>query len=209
MPAARGFNALTGSGSASMVAAIVCAAVAPRERLPSRERLRTRSAPARTGPNDNRPGGRSPVRATCSRRSPSRRPRRCRGGRQGLRGVRRWRAELREPEVDDLHVTVVADHDVLGLEIAMDDARGVRLGQTLRGLMRDVGHCRTGRRPRRGGRARSRPHPFHRDERPAGLLADVVDGQDVRMIQRGGALALPARTGGDDRDRRPRRPEGP
>ena len=71
----------------------------------------------------------------------------------------------------------------------MHDARGVRLGQTLGGLMGDIGQLPHGQTACDEEVAQGHAlHPFHRDERHAGLLADVVDGQDVRMIQRGGGL---------------------
>ena len=73
----------------------------------------------------------------------------------------------------------------------MHDARGVRLGKTLRGLMRDVGQLPDRQAARAEQRAQGLAlHPFHRDERHAGLVADVVDGQDVRMVQRRGRLCF-------------------
>jgi hypothetical protein len=46
--------------------------------------------------------------------------------------------ELRQTEVDDLHEPVVAHHDVLGLDIAVHDAGGVRFCQALGHLERQV-----------------------------------------------------------------------
>ena len=45
--------------------------------------------------------------------------------------------QFREPEIDDLREAVRRHHDVLGLQIAMDDARGVRLRQPV-GCLRQV-----------------------------------------------------------------------
>ena len=44
----------------------------------------------------------------------------------------------REAEVEHLHVAVAAHHDVLGLDVAMDDAGGVRGGQRARHLPPDL-----------------------------------------------------------------------
>ena len=72
----------------------------------------------------------------------------------------------------------------------MHDARGMRLGETLRDLMSDVGElsCETadGEQVAQGLALR----PFHGDERHADLMADVMDGQDIGMIQGGGRLGL-------------------
>ena len=55
-----------------------------------------------------------------------------RGVRQPRRG--RLRDEARQTEVEELHVTVGAHHDVLGLDVAMDDPGCVRDGQRPREL---------------------------------------------------------------------------
>jgi hypothetical protein len=53
--------------------------------------------------------------------------------REGVAGVRFVRLhELREAEVQHLHATVVTDHDVGGLEVAVDDPRGVGGGERVR-----------------------------------------------------------------------------
>ena len=46
--------------------------------------------------------------------------------------------DARQAEVEHLHVAVAAHHDVLGLDVAMDDAGGVRRGQRPRHLPADV-----------------------------------------------------------------------
>jgi hypothetical protein len=59
----------------------------------------------------------------------------------GLRGIRvRWslRLQFRESEVENLRTAVVRDHDVIGLEIAMDDAGGMRGGQSVGNLRGEV-----------------------------------------------------------------------
>ena len=52
--------------------------------------------------------------------------------------MRRRVEQRREAEVEDLHAAVAREEDVLGLEIAMDDAAGVRRRQAARDLQRDV-----------------------------------------------------------------------
>ena len=92
--------------------------------------------------------------------------------------------QLGEPEVDDLHAIGVAHHDVLGLEIAMHDARGMRLRETLGYLLGDVGE--PSRRQPAGGQQVAQGlalHPFHDHEGHAGLMANVMDGQDIGMVQ--------------------------
>ena len=87
---------------------------------------------------------------------------RARGQRHGLRPFGPVGPfQLGEPEVDDLHVIGVAHHDVLGLEIAMHDACGMRLRETLGNLVGDAGErvvAATGRPP--AGRAGSCPLPI-------------------------------------------------
>ena len=79
-------------------------------------------------------------------------------------------AQLDEAEVEDLHEAVVGDHDVLGLQVAVDDAGGVGLGQAVRDLARDVQ-----RRRRPSGRPgeivaqAAAVDQLHHDVGPAGL----------------------------------------
>ena len=47
-------------------------------------------------------------------------------------------SDFGETEIEDAYATVAGDQDVVGFEIAMDDARGVRGGQTIGDLDRDV-----------------------------------------------------------------------
>ena len=142
-----------------------------------------------------------------------------RGRAGGLRhGLRQFGpvgpVQLGEPEVDDLHAVGVADHDVLGLEIAMHDARGMRLRETVGDLVGDVGE--PSRRQPAGGQQVAQGlafHPFHGDERHAGLMANVMDGQDIGMVQGGSRLgfllettqtiSVVGETGWEDFDRDP------
>ena len=124
------------------------------------------------------------------------------------------RFSLASPKSTNLHVIGVAHHDVLGLEIAMHDARGMRLRETVGDLVGDVGEP-SRRQPAVGQQVAQGLafHPFHGDERHAGLMADVMDGQDVGMVQGGSRLGFPleatqaisivGETGWEDFDRDP------
>jgi hypothetical protein len=95
--------------------------------------------------------------------------------------------ELGETKVDDLHVAVVCDQQVLGLEVAMNDAVLVHFGQRIAGLDGPV------ERPSQLHRAiakhvaqRTSLDVLHRDVGPVVDLTDVVNRRDVRMVDRRG-----------------------
>ena len=127
-----------------------------RHRFGRRRRARTRAGrwPARTARRrartdraaDRRPR-RAPAPAPCSR--PCRAP--CRHRSRPSSACSREPAAgadcFRQPEVENLHVPVAQQHDVLGLQIAMDDAAIVRGGETARDLHRDVGALARGSGP--------------------------------------------------------------
>ena len=50
------------------------------------------------------------------------------------------RRQLRQAEVEDLDQPVVRDHDVVGLQVAVNDAGAVRLRQALGDLRADLDH---------------------------------------------------------------------
>jgi hypothetical protein len=91
-----------------------------------------------------------------------------------------------EAEVTDAYPAIVADEDVVGLEVAVDDAELVGRRQAARGL--DVRRDDLGPRrhafvaPPPQGRARDQ---LHREVELAVVLADVVDAHDVGMRERG------------------------
>ena len=100
--------------------------------------------------------------------------------------------QLGQAEVEDLDVAVLRDHQVLGLQVPVDDAGGVGLGQALGGLDGDIEQP-LGRQRLAGGDELAQGlslDQLHGDVEGAVGLADVVDGQDVGMIQGRGRAGL-------------------
>ena len=81
------------------------------------------------------------------------------------------------------------------LDVAVEDAGSVRGGHAGCELTAEGDGPRDLKAPGRNG-PRERPpvHPLHHDERPAVLIADVVDRADIRVIQRGGGAGLQLET---------------
>ena len=95
--------------------------------------------------------------------------------------------QLGEAEVEDLRVAVRRDDHVLGLDVAVDDARLV-------GLLEPARHLDGRSRARRAGRARAPGsgaltvlpwNELHRDEDASRPFVDVVDLGDRGMVDRG------------------------
>ena len=101
------------------------------------------------------------------------------------------RRELREPEVQHLHLCRGRDHDVRRLHVAMDDTDGMRCLQRFGDLAAGRYHVPGGERSAAQlvGQG-SAVHVLHRDEVPAFALADVVDDGDVGMGERRGRTCL-------------------
>ena len=93
---------------------------------------------------------------------------------------------LGEAEVEDLHAAHRRDEQVLGLEVAVDDALAMGGREAVRRLDRDseqsVAEWAGGGKQLPQGLALEQ---LGHDKRCAALGADVVDRQDVRMIERG------------------------
>ena len=101
-------------------------------------------------------------------------------------------AQLGEAEVEDLHVAVARQHHVLGLEVAVDDAGGVRAGEPVGQLAGDVEHL-PGRQRELGANQvaqRRAVHELHDGEGQPGRLADLVDGDDVGVVEGRGRAGL-------------------
>ena len=114
--------------------------------------------------------------------------------RERLHGRRRS-AELGEAEVENLDAAVAGDEEVLGLQVAVDDALLVRRGQAAGDLDRVVDRLARGQRAARERVAqRLALEQLGDDVRHAGVGADVVDGQDVRVVERRRPPAPRART---------------
>jgi len=104
---------------------------------------------------------------------------------------------VRHPEVHDLHRAVVLDEDVRGLDVAVDDARLVRVREA-REHLDDDGHLALERERRRLAHRLLEIltlQQLHRDEgRAVRVVAEVEDGHHVRVrhLRDGLRLALEA-----------------
>ena len=99
--------------------------------------------------------------------------------------------ELREAEVEDLDDAVLRDHDVLGLQVPVDDPGGVRLGEPVGDLAGDVEQAPRRQRPGLQDFPQGLPlDELHRDEDRGVGGSDVVDRDDVGVIQAGGGARL-------------------
>ncbi len=89
-----------------------------------------------------------------------------------------------QAEIEDLCASVGAEHDVLGFEVAVNDALGVRRRESLRDLARDRQDLPERQRSF-GKRLPKRPplDPFHGDPGDLARLSHVVNRHDRRMIQ--------------------------
>jgi hypothetical protein len=99
--------------------------------------------------------------------------------------------ELGQPEVEHLDSTIRRDHHVRAFQVAMDDSAIVRMCKGLGQLHAVTDHVVDRQRPAGDPSAERRAvDDFHRDVGVAVGFADVVDGADVRMIERGRGARL-------------------
>ena len=96
------------------------------------------------------------------------------------------RGELGEPEVEDLHVAVRAHHDVVRLDVAMDEAARMRGRERTGDLDADVdGLARRQRPPLQPLAERLALDELGHHVGPAVQFAEVVDDQNMRVVQAG------------------------
>ena len=219
-----------GGGSLLMMAAITVSDVDALEGLAAGEHLVEHAAEREDVGTLDRRRGRRTARAPCTESCPSRRQRRRRWlGRQpsttsivaasdaSSRRPRRC-GPRREPEVEQLDVRRARrtrpahEHDVARLQIAVHDAGAVRPVERRR---RSGRRCRARRRPAAPGNdAAGLPSvsPFEILEDQVvelAVAADVMDGADVRIVQRRNGAGFAARSAGAIPNRPPARRSGP
>ena len=92
---------------------------------------------------------------------------------------------LRQAEVEDLETLIAGDEDVLGFQIAVGDAfvvGGLKSTRDLKRILDRLAHAdRSGLEPFAKGLAFEQ---LRHDERCTGTGSDVVDGKNVRVVQR-------------------------
>ena len=94
-----------------------------------------------------------------------------------------------ETEIQNLRVAARIDEKICGLDVAMHDAFRVRGVERIRDVDRDGQHRIELHRPIADDvLKRFAFQVFHGDERLAAVLADIVDGANIRVIERGSRL---------------------
>jgi hypothetical protein len=100
-------------------------------------------------------------------------------------------ADFRDPEVENLHTTGTCQHDVFRLQVAMRDPGSVRRGEAVGDLRPDVNQLARGNRSALDERPqRLAFDQLGNDVGDVALLADVVNGNDVGMVERAGRPRL-------------------
>ncbi len=108
---------------------------------------------------------------------------------------------MRDAEVGDLHRPVRRQEHVRRLDVAVDHALAMRIVERVEDLSHQA-HGIGGLEPLAPFEALPQVAPgdvLHRDERRAGVLVEVVDRDDVRMIQTSRGLRLAAESREHDR----------
>jgi hypothetical protein len=110
-------------------------------------------------------------------------------------GLRSRIQPLGQPEVGDARLAEGVDEDVGRLEVAVQNAPLVRVVDSLRDSL-EVGGSAPGRQGPVADELREvlALDEVHREERLAVVLADVMDGNDVRVLQPGGGFRLGAKS---------------
>jgi len=106
----------------------------------------------------------------------------------------------RDPEVGDHHATgLTIKQDVVRLDVPVDDAAQVGVGERVRDLRQNAAHFvdRLSRLAHQVRGEASAGHHRHHEVGNAVTLADVVDGHDVRVRQLGRRLGFAGEAGPD------------
>ena len=138
------------------------------------------------GPH-HRPGPRGVDRRAAPRRADRSRPRAIGDGPR-LVGRAPRREDLGQAPVHHLHLAEIADHDVRGLQVAVDHAPGMGIGHRLADILEDpqepgqlVGRPHAVAQLRR---QRPAPHELHREVGPlVGEHAQLVDRHHARVLE--------------------------
>ena len=133
---------------------------------------------------------------------PQRTPRARQAGERGRRsprpGTAADRPDLGQPEIENLRVAAAGDEQIRRLDVAVDDPGSVRRLERVGDLDRERQQLIDLERAPADPMLQRRPvEELHDEERAAVLLADIVNGADVGVIQRrrGACLAAESRQG--------------
>ena len=95
------------------------------------------------------------------------------------------RTDLGQPEIENLRVAAAGDEHIRRLDVAVDDPGGVRRLQRVGDLDRERQQQIDLERAPGDAMLQRRPvEELHDEERAAVVLADIVDGADVGVVQR-------------------------
>ena len=103
--------------------------------------------------------------------------------------------QVGQSEVEDLYVSVVADHDVLGLYVPVDDVRLVGHGECTGDLNRHVDRVVERELVGHRGTEGAPLDEFHGQEADAVVFVQPVNRGDVGMVERREHLGLALETG--------------
>ena len=101
---------------------------------------------------------------------------------------------FRQPEIQNLGVAPPGHEEVSRLDVAMNDSRRVRGIQRVGDFNRyPQQFAELQRQPRNAVPQRHAVEQLHDDEGPSVALANLVDGADIRMVQRRSRPRFPAK----------------
>src|SRR5437867_1404736 len=98
---------------------------------------------------------------------------------------------LGKPEIQDFDSPFAGQHHVLWLQVAMDDRGAMRGGEPVGELNANIEQLAYGDFTLSDERMkRVSIHQFRDDERNTALIPDIVNGQDIRMVERAGVTCF-------------------